>query len=101
MSKREEFHPDDNFDFDPNEILDDDSGSTDVDFDFLNDLPELNKTEGDELDDILSSDFLSMLGMEPKEEPDVAPVAEEPVVEEPVQRRSSRRKFPWSMRTPI
>ncbi len=82
MDKREEFDRDDNFDFDPNEILDEEPESVDVEFDFLGDLPELNKDgdAADDLDDILSSDFLSMLGIEPTEEPAPAPV----VVEEPV-----------------
>ena len=71
MAKREEFDRDDNFDFDPNEILDEDSDPVDVEFDFLGDLSSLKKddTLTDDLDDILSSDFLSMLGIEPVEEP--------------------------------
>lgn len=76
MSKREEFDRDVNFDFDPNEILDEQSESGDVEFDFL---PEVNKdtAAGDDLDDILSADFLSMLGMDPAEEPAPVPVVEE------------------------
>lgn len=69
MAKREEFDREDNFEFDPNEILDEEPGSSEVGFDFLPDLPqkESQASEVDDLDDILSADFLSMLGMEPAE----------------------------------
>lgn len=82
MAKREEFDRDDTYDFDPNEILDDESGAVDVDFDFLNDLPQpgKNKSAEDNLDDILSADFLSLLGMEPVEEP--YPTAQEDLPQE-------------------
>lgn len=86
MAKREEFDRDDLFDFDPNEILDEEPVSVDVNFDFLDEIPELNKKSdsADELDDILSADFLSMLGMEPPEEPFPTPeetlIQDEPVV---------------------
>ena len=68
MAKREDLRRDDNFDFDPNEILDEESDSVDVTFDFM---PELGKqkNEADDLDDILSDDFLSMLGFASVEEP--------------------------------
>ena len=88
MAKREEFDRDDNFDFDPNEILDEEPESVDVEFDFLGDLPQpSSQAPADEdLDDLLSADFLSLLGMEPAEEPVPAAPAEpdvqEPVVEE-------------------
>lgn len=77
MAKREEFDREDNFDFDPNEILDEEPGSDDVEFDFLDNLPQLDQKAAladDDLDDILSADFLSMLGIEPAQE---APVAAE------------------------
>ena len=73
MAKREEFDRDDNFDFDPNEILDEESVSSDVEFDFLDNLPQLDQKAAqpdDDLDDILSADFLSMLGIEPAQEAD-------------------------------
>ena len=83
MAKREEFDRDDNFDFDPNEILDEEPGSVDVEFDFLEELPQPDKQESaeDDLDDIFSADFLSMLGIEPVEESLETP-AEEPVQED-------------------
>ena len=83
MSKREEFDRDNILDFDPNEILDDESGSVDVEFDFLEalDLNQEHSADSD-LDDILSSDFLSMLGMDVEEENE--PAAEIPV-EEPAR----------------
>jgi len=77
MAKREEFDREDNFDFNPNEILDEEPGSDDVEFDFLDNLPQLDQKAAladDDLDDILSADFLSMLGIEPAQE---APVAAE------------------------
>ncbi len=87
MAKREEFDRDDNFDFDPNEILDEESESVDVEFDFLEELPQMKKAEPavDDLDDILSADFLSMLGIEPAEEipEEVSPAPAEEFDEEP------------------
>ena len=89
MAKREEFDRDDIFDFDPNEILDEEPGTVDVGFDFMEELPQMNKqTSPDEdLDDLLSADFLTMLGMEPADESEPllqnVPFTEEPVPEEP------------------
>ena len=89
MAKREEFDRDDIFDFDPNEILDEEPGTVDVEFDFMEELPQMNKqTSPDEdLDDLLSADFLTMLGMEPADESEPllqnVPFTEEPVPEEP------------------
>lgn len=81
MAKREEFDRDDNFDFDPNEILDEESVSVDVEFDFLEEAPQAEQSPAEEdLDDILSADFLSMLGMEPEEAS--APLPQEAVMEE-------------------
>ena len=88
MSKREEFDRDNILDFDPNEILDDESGSVDVEFDFLEalDLNQEHSADSD-LDDILSSDFLSMLGMdvEEKNEPAAEISVEEPAGEIPAE----------------
>ena len=62
--------------FDPNEILDEVTGTADTDFDILGDLPGLNNVEQDEeLDDLFSDDFLSILGLEGDEDA-VAPAAE-------------------------
>ena len=76
MAKREEF--------DPNEILDEVSGTADTDFDILGDLPELdNSNHDEELDDLFSDDFLSILGLEPKAKEEApAQVIPEPEVEE-------------------
>ena len=84
MAKREDYDRDAQYDFDPNEILDEVPGTAEDEFDFLGNLPELNNAETDEeLDDLLSDDFLSMLGIEPAAEeevpaqviPEEAPVA--------------------------
>ena len=70
MAKRDEF--------DPNEILDDVTAVNEDDFDILVDLPDLTEPKKDaELDDLLSDDFLSMLGYEPREEEAPAPQIEE------------------------
>ncbi len=84
MAKREDFDRDDTYDFDPNEILDEESGSVDINFDFPNELKQLGtkKSAEDEIDDILSADFLSLLGMEPAEE--TAPASRQEVTPEPV-----------------
>ena len=75
MAKRDEF--------DPNEILDDVTAVNEDDFDILVDLPDLTEPKKDtELDDLLSDDFLSMLGYEPREEETPAPRIEESEVEE-------------------
>ena len=77
MAKREEFDRDDIFDFDPNEVLDEEPETVDVEFDFLEDIPQSNPKAPaeDDLDDLLSADFLSLLGLTPTEET----VPEEPV----------------------
>ncbi len=98
MAKREEFNREDNFDFDPNEILDEDPGSEEVGFDFLTDLPQKDaQAPGpDDLDDILSADFLSMLGIEPAEEIVEAPIAapqEETPAEEPAELEPEEETF--------
>lgn len=88
MAKREEFDRDDNFDFDPNEILDEASGSVDVEFDFLEEIPLSEQASAeDDLDDILSADFLSMLGMEPAEASE-AISQEDEAEEEPIPEES-------------
>ena len=70
MAKRDEF--------DPNEILDDVTAASEDDFDILGDLPELTEPEHDEeLDDLFSQDFLSMLDTEGAQEAIPAPEAEE------------------------
>ena len=62
MAKRDEF--------DPNEILDDVTAVSEDDFDILGDLPELNtEEEADDLDQLLSDEFLASLGIERTEEP--------------------------------
>ncbi|MBE6922227.1 MAG: hypothetical protein E7465_03485 [Ruminococcaceae bacterium] len=66
MAKRGEFDRDEKYDFDPDEILDEETGTAEEEFDVLGDLPEDNNTEiNDDLDDLLSDEFLSMLGIEP------------------------------------
>ena len=83
MDKREEFGRDDNFEFNPNEILDEEPDSVDVEFDFLEDLGEVNQADNaDNLEEILSDDFLSILGMESAEEPVSDPEEEEEEPEE-------------------
>lgn len=86
MAKREEFDREDKYEFNPNEILDEEPESGEVGFDFL---PQKDHQASDDLDDILSADFLSMLGIEPAEEaveepvpeiPEEAPLEEAPVV---------------------
>ncbi len=91
MDKRDEFDLEQDFDFDPNEILDNEPEQPGDDFDFLSDLPDLGEPQEDaELDDLLSDDFLAALGIErtpvqePAEETQIL-TQEEPVVlpEEP------------------
>ena len=79
MAKRGEFDRDDKYDFDPDEILDEETGTAEEEFDVLGYLPEDNTPETtDDLDDLLSDEFLSMLGIEP-----AAPEeADEPASEE-------------------
>ena len=79
MAKRGEFDRDDKYDFDPDEILDEETGTAEEEFDILGYLPEDNTPETtDDLDDLLSDEFLSMLGIEP-----AAPEeADEPASEE-------------------
>ena len=65
MAKRDEF--------DPNEILDDVTKVVGDDFDILGDLPELTEDEQNEnLDDLFSQDFLSILDIEPAPEDEAA-----------------------------
>lgn len=59
MDKREEFDREPEYDFDPNEILDDE---TDGGSDLLSSLEALTVDDSD-LDDILSDDFLASLGI--------------------------------------
>lgn len=55
--------------FDPNEILDEVTGTADTDFDIPGDLPGLNNVEQDEeLNDLFSDDFLSILGLDEEDE---------------------------------
>ena len=65
--------------FDPNEILDDVTGTADTDFDILGDMPELTEEDPDkDLDELFSEDFLSILGLEARE-PSQSPAEETPV----------------------
>ena len=91
MAKRGEFERDAKYDFDPDEILDEESGTAEVRSDIPADESEDNITESTEnLDELLSDEFLTMLGIEPaaREEAD-EPASEdlfEPVsVEEPIE----------------
>lgn len=93
MSKREEFDRENEYDFDPNEILDEEPEASDLDF--LGNLPELNDDavsapaeelpdEEDDLDRLLSDEFLASLGITiPSEdqEPEEDPEPEEPIPE--------------------
>lgn len=95
MAKRKRNRRDDNYDFNPNEILDEESEYIDVEFNFLENPPQpaqpVQQVSDDaDLDDLLSADFLSLLGMEPAEEPAEEPIEEpapaapaEPVFQEP------------------
>ena len=70
MAKRDEF--------DPNEILDDVTAASEDDFDILGDLPELTESEHDEeLDDLFSQDFLTMLDVEGAQEQVPTPESED------------------------
>ena len=75
MDKREEFDREDEYDFDPNEILDEEAVADDLN------LPEETEDYGDDdLDRLLSDEFLASLGITiPKDdaEPESTPVDEE------------------------
>ena len=78
MAKRGEFDRDDKYDFDPDEILDEETGTAEEEFDVLGYLPEDNTPETtDDLDDLLSDEFLSMLGIEPAAPEEAAEPASE------------------------
>lgn len=91
MAKREDFDRDENMElensFDPNEILDEQSDSLDGEFSYLADFSDVGVSDGnDEIDSILTEDFLASLGIESaygEEEVQAEPVAEtEPSQEE-------------------
>ncbi|MBR6595412.1 MAG: hypothetical protein IKK72_02405 [Oscillospiraceae bacterium] len=97
MAKRKKNRRNENYDFNPNEILDEESEYIDVEFNFLETPPQPAQPEQFEqpeqpiqqvsddadLDDFLSADFLSLLGMEPAEAPAEEPAPAEPVYQEP------------------
>lgn len=60
--KKRDFGKKNDFDFNPNEILDDDAGDADLDFDFLTDFSN-DTHSSDNADDLLSDDFLKSLGI--------------------------------------
>ena len=68
MAKREEFDREYDMEqetgFDPNEILDDQPDSEENEFNFLADFTELTDDGEDDIDSILSDDFLASLGIE-------------------------------------
>lgn len=93
MRKREEFDRENEYDFDPNDILDEETPGDELDF--LTDLPALEDAEApapveelpdsdeDDLDRLLSDEFLASLGITiPTVEDEVE---EEVLPEEPVQ----------------
>ena len=85
MAKREDFDREENMElensFDPNEILDEQSDSLDGEFSYLADFSDIGVSDGnDEIDSILTEDFLASLGIESAYEEDVQ---EEPVTEIP------------------
>ena len=78
MAKRGEFDRDEKYDFDPDEILDEETGAADDEYDILGDLPEENNTETtDDLDDLLSDEFLTLLGIEPAAQEEAAEPTDE------------------------
>ena len=77
MDKREDFDREMEYDFDPNEILDEDNNTADVEFDFLA-AADTGSRDVD-LDDLLDDDFLALLDLErPK-------IFEKPQAEDPVE----------------
>lgn len=79
MDKREEFDREPEYDFDPDEILDETGENEDLNFDFLT---EDASVEDDDIDALLSDDFLASLGITPaKAEEPVADEAEEAYIE--------------------
>ena len=78
MAKRGEFDRDEKYDFDPDEILDEETGAAEDEYDILGDLPEENNAETtDDLDDLLSDEFLSLLGIEPAAQEEAAEPTDE------------------------
>ena len=83
MDKRDELDLENEYTYDPNEILDEVPENQDMEFDFPVDLSENQEARDDELDELLSDDFLASLGIAPmaKEAPE-AESDEDPAVEE-------------------
>ena len=84
MAKRENFDREENMElensFDPNEILDEQADSPDAEFSYFTDFSDVSVSEGDDdIDAILTDDFLASLGIESAYEDDA--VQEEPIEE--------------------
>jgi len=93
MAKREnknhDFDNHTDFDFNPNEIIDEETPSDDLDFDFLSGF-STEEAPKDDLDDILSDDFLASLGIlhsleDTPGEQEPEPTAEEDIPQEEPQ----------------
>ena len=101
MAKREkkkrDFDKKNDFDFDPNEIIDDENAPSDLDFDFLTDF-STDTPPSDDLDDLLGDEFLKSLGIiQPLEPSDPDPVDfEEPPVPEAPQEDPEPQNDPIS-----
>lgn len=79
MDKREDFDREAEYDFDPNEILDGENTAQE-EFDFSAEFGELNTSpEQDDLDDLLSDEFLASIGIERTLEEPEAPAEEEDI----------------------
>lgn len=77
MDKREDFDREMEYDFDPNEMLDEDNNNADVEFEFLSAVETADKDV--DLDELLDDEFLAMLDLErPK-------IFEKPIEEEPAE----------------
>ena len=120
MAKRKKNRRNENFDFDPNEILDEESEYIDVEFNFLDIPPQPAQpiqpdqpvqpaqpaqqvSDDADLDDLLSADFLSLLGMEPVNEPAEAPAPAapaEPVLQDPEMEYEEEYEIPESVIIP-
>ena len=105
MAKRKRNRRNDNFDFDPNEILDEAPDTVDVEFNYPENPPQSvpQASDDEDLDDLLSADFLSLLGMAPAEEPseEPAPAAPaEPVFQESPMEYEEEFEIPESVIIP-
>ncbi len=78
MDKREDFDREMEYDFDPNEMLDEDNNNADVEFEFLSAVETADKDV--DLDDLLDDEFLALLDLERPKIFEQAPV-EEPLEE--------------------